>query len=123
MQNAKCKMSEKVLEARTKEYARRVIRLYSALPRNGAAQVLGHQLLRSGTSIGANYREAMRSRSKAEFIAKLGDSLKEASESEYWLDLLAEESLVQPKRLRPLLEETREITAMLISSIKTARGR
>ena len=123
MQNAKCKMSEKVLEARTKEYARRVIRLYSALPRNGAAQVLGHQLLRSGTSIGANYREAMRSRSKAEFIAKLGDSLKEASESEYWLDLLAEESLVQPKRLRPLLEENREITAMLISSIKTARGR
>ena len=92
-------MSENVLEARTKEYARRIIRLYSSLPRSGAAQVLGHQLLRSGTSIGANYREAMRSRSKAEFIAKLGDSLKDASESEYWLELLADEALVPPKRL------------------------
>ncbi len=116
-------MSENVLEARTKDYARRIIRLYSSLPRSGAAQVLGHQLLRSGTSIGANYREAMRSRSKAEFIAKLGDSLKEASESEYWLELLADEALVPPKRLQSLLEETREITAMLIASVKTARGR
>jgi four helix bundle protein len=116
-------MSEKVLEARTKEYARRVIRLYSSLPRSGAAQVIGHQLLRSGTSIGANCREAMRSRSKAEFNAKLGDSLKEASESEYWLELLSGESLVQPKRLQPLVEETRELLAMLIASIKTARGR
>ena len=85
--------------------------------------MLGHQLLRSGTSIGANYREAMRSRSKAEFIAKLGDSLKEASESEYWLELFAEESLLPSKRLQPLLEETREITAMLVASINTARGR
>jgi four helix bundle protein len=116
-------MSEKILEARTKEYARRIIRLYSSLPRSGAAQVLGHQLLRSGTSIGANYREAMRSRSKAEFIAKLGDSLKEASESEYWLELFAEESLLPSKRLQPLLAETREITAMLVASINTARGR
>lgn len=116
-------MSEKILEARTKEYARRIIRLYSSLPRSGAAQVLGHQLLRSGTSIGANYREAMRSRSKAEFIAKLGDSLKEASESEYWLELFAEESLLPSKRLQPLLKETREITAMLVASINTARGR
>jgi four helix bundle protein len=123
MQNAKCKMSEKVLEARTKEYARRIIRLYSSLPRSGAAQVLGHQLLRSGTSIGANYREGMRSRSKAEFIAKLGDSLKEASESEYWLELLLDESFLPAKRLQPLLDETREITAMLIASIKTARSR
>jgi four helix bundle protein len=65
----------------------------------------------------------MRSRSKAEFIAKLGDSLKEASESEYWLELFAEESLLPSKRLQPLLEETREITAMLVASINTARGR
>ena len=116
-------MYEKILEARTKEYARRIIRLYSSLPRSGAEQVLGHQLLRSGTSIGANYREAMRSRSKAEFIAKLGDSLKEASESEYWLELFAEESLLPSKRLQPLLAETREITAMLVASINTARRR
>jgi four helix bundle protein len=74
-------------------------------------------------SIGANYREAMRSRSKAEFIAKLGDSLKETSESEYWLELLSDESFLPVNRLQPLLEETREITAMLIASIKTARSR
>jgi four helix bundle protein len=123
MQNAKCKMSETVLEARTKDYARRIIRLRAALPRGPAARVLGDQLLRSGTSIGANYREAMRSRSKAEFIAKLGDSLKEASESEYWLELLLDESFLPAKRLQPLLDETREITAMLIASIKTARSR
>jgi four helix bundle protein len=121
--NAKCKMSETVLESRTKEYARRIIRLCAALPRGPAARVLGDQLLRSGTSIGANYREAMRSRSKAEFIAKLGDSLKEASESEYWLELLSGESFLPVNRLQPLLEETREITAMLIASIKTARSR
>lgn len=65
----------------------------------------------------------MRSRSKAEFIAKLGDSLKEASESEYWLELLSDESFLPVNRLQPLLEETREITAMLIASIKTARSR
>ena len=123
MQNAKCKMSETVLETRTKDYARRIIRLRAALPRGPAARVLGDQLLRSGTSIGANYREAMRSRSKAEFIAKLGDSLKEASESEYWLELLLDESFLPAKRLQPLLDETREITAMLIASIKTARSR
>ncbi|MFM8458696.1 MAG: four helix bundle protein [Chthoniobacterales bacterium] len=116
-------MPETVLESRTKEYARRIIRLCSALPRGPAARVLGDQLLRSGTSIGANYREAMRSRSKAEFIAKLGDSLKEASESEYWLELLSDESFLPANRLQPLLEETREITAMLIASIKTARSR
>lgn len=123
MQGAECKMPEAVLESRTKEYALRIIRLYSALPRSPAAQVLGNQLLRSGTSVGANYREAMRSRSKAEFIAKLGDSLKEASESEYWLELLAEESFLPSKRLQPLLDETRQLIAMLVSSIKTARGR
>lgn len=111
------------MELRTKEYARRIIRLYSALPRGAAGRVLGDQLLRSGTSIGANYREAMRARSRAEFIAKLGDSLKEASESEYWLELLAEESFLPLKRLQPLLDETRQLTAMLVASIKTARGR
>jgi four helix bundle protein len=76
-------LSEVILEERTKDYARRIIRLCAALPRGPAARVLGDQLLRSGTSIGASYREAMRSRSKAEFVAKLGDSLEEASESEY----------------------------------------
>jgi len=78
------------LKLRTKEFALRVIRLYSKLPENDAvAQVLGKQVLRSGTSVGANYREAARGRSKPEFAAKTGDCLKEIVETEYWLELLA----------------------------------
>ena len=84
MQNA-----EKDLAARTKDFARRIIRLYAALPKETVAQVLGKQVLRSGTSVGANYREASRGRSKAEFISKIGDCLKEIEETEYWLELLA----------------------------------
>ena len=81
--------SEKDLAARTKSFARRIIRLYVALPKGTVAQVLGKQALRSGTSVGANHREASRARSKAEFISKVGDCLKEADETAYWLELLA----------------------------------
>ena len=78
-------------------FARRIIRLYAALPKNNVvAQVLGKQMLRSGTSVGANYREAHRARSKAEFISKIGDCLKEADETLYWLELILEESLCPP---------------------------
>ena len=80
--------AEKDLRERTKEFARRVIRLYAALSKETVAQVLGKQLLRSGTSVGANYREANRARSRPEFIAKIGDCLKEADESVYWIELL-----------------------------------
>ncbi len=111
------------LGKRTKEYARTIIRLYSALPKSVPSKVLGTQFLRSGTSVGANYREATRSRSKAEFIAKLGESLKEAGESEYWLELPAEKPILPAERLEPLLAETRELIAMLVASIKTARSR
>jgi four helix bundle protein len=111
------------LRVRTKAFARRVIRLFAALPRSPVGQVLGRQLLRSGTSIGANYREASRARSKAEFIAKLGDCLKEADESEYWLELIHDEKLVKPARLRPLLEESGELVAILTKSIRTAKNR
>ena len=118
MQSAKDNFS-----GRTKDYARRIIRLYSALPKSAVAQVLGHQLLRSATSVGANYREASRARSRAEFISKLGDSLKELGESEYWLELLSEEKLLPPSRLQPLLTETRELIALFVASIKTAKSR
>lgn len=111
------------LKVRTKAFARRVIRLFAALPRSPVAQVLGRQLLRSGTSVGANYREAIRARSKAEFIAKLGDWLKEAEESEYWLELILEERMVPPTRLKPLLEEAGELVAIFITSIRTAKSR
>ena len=116
MQNGKADLAD-----RTKLYARRIIRLVSCLPKSVVAQVLGKQVLRSGTSVGANYREASRARSKAEFIAKMGDCLKELGESEYWLDLLSEENVVPPAKLAPLLEETRELIAIFVTSIKTAR--
>lgn len=125
MINAKGKMQNRKVDLadRTKLYARRIIRLVSCLPKSVVAQVLGKQVLRSGTSVGANYREASRARSKAEFIAKMGDCLKELGESEYWLDLLSEENVVPPAKLAPLLEETRELIAIFVTSIKTARGR
>ncbi len=123
MMNAEGKMQNRKVDLadRTKLYARRIIRLVSALPKSVVAQVLGKQVLRSGTSVGANYREASRARSKAEFIAKMGDCLKELGESEYWLDLLSEESIVAPAKLASLLEETRELIAIFVTSIKTAR--
>ena len=117
MQNA-----EKDLAARTKDFARRIIRLYAALPKETVAQVLGKQVLRSGTSVGANYREAGRGRSKAEFIAKIGDCLKEADETAYWLELLSDEEIVSRRRLKPLLKETNELISILVTISKRARG-
>ena len=117
MQNA-----EKDLAERTKKFARRIIRLYVALPKETVAQVPGKQLLRAGTSVGANYREANRARSKAEFIAKVGDCLKEADETSYWLELLMDEGFVHKGRLDPLLQETNELIAILVTISKRARG-
>jgi four helix bundle protein len=114
---------EKDLGPRTKTFARRIIRLYVALPKNdAAAQVLGKQVLRSGTSVGANYREAHRARSKAEFISKIGDCLKEADETLYWLELLLEESFLRAKRLQLLVNESNELVAILTTIAKRARG-
>ena len=114
---------EKDLGPRTKMFARRIIRLYAALPRNDVvAQVLGKQMLRSGTSVGANYREAHRARSKAEFISKIGDCLKEADETLYWLELLREESFVSARRLQPLVDEANELVAIFTTISKHSRG-
>jgi len=114
--------AERDLGIRTKDFARRIIRLYSALPKDTVAQVLGKQLLRSGTSVGANYREAHRARSKAEFISKVGDCLKEADETFYWLELMADENIVPRPRLSPLIGETNELIAILVTISKRARG-
>ena len=114
---------ENNLRVRSKEFARRIIRLDVALPRtNPAAQVLGRQMLRSGTSIGANYREAQRARSKAEFVAKIGDCLREADETLYWLELLLEEKFMAPKLLEPLMKENDELLAVLTTIAKRAKG-
>ena len=116
------KNEEKDLRERTKEFARRVIRLYAALPKETVAQVLGKQLLRSGTSVGANYREANRARSKPEFIAKIGDCLKEADESIYWIELLLDEHFFRPAQLQPLCHEANELVAILVTISKRSRG-
>jgi len=118
MQNA-----EKDLVQRTKMFARRIIRLYCALPKHDSAvQVLGKQALRSGTSVGANYREARRGRSKVEFTSKIGDCLKEADETLYWLELMADENIVVAKRLESLLGEADELVAIFTTISKRARG-
>ncbi len=111
------------LKPRTKAFALRVIGLYAKLPKsNTVAQVLGKQVLRSGTSVGANYREASRGRSKAEFISKIGDCLKEIDETEYWLELLVESACVAQARMAGLLDETRQLIAIFTTIDKNAKG-
>jgi four helix bundle protein len=114
---------EKDWRSRTKAFALRVIALYKTLPRSGSAQVLGHQVLRSGTSVGANFRQAHRARSSAEFVSKLGDSLHELEETSSWLELLADSGAVSPKKLSLLLDETSQLTAILTSIAKKVRAR
>ena len=111
------------LRVRTKSFALRIVRLCDALPRSRSCDVIGRQLLRSGTSIGANYRAACRSRSAAEFLAKLGIVEEEADETVYWVELLMESGVVRPELLRDLHAEAGEIVAMVVASIRTARGR
>ena len=110
------------LRQRTREYARRVARVFRALPaRDRVAQVWGEQLLRAGGSVGANYREAQRGRSNAEYISKLGDSLREADESLYWLELLELEGLVSARRLAPLKDEVDQLIAIFVTLIRKGR--
>ena len=109
------------LRERTKGFAMRFVRMYSALPKSTEAQVLGKQVLRSGTSVGANYREACRGRSKAEFIAKVGDCLKELDESSYWFELLEETGVVASVALEPLQKECNELLAIFTTIAKKCK--
>ena len=109
------------LRKRTKAFALRIVRLYVSLPKTPEAQVLGKQVLRSGTSPGAHYREAYRSRSTAEFISKMEGGLQELEETSYWLELLVDSGIVPPKRMAELLKETDELIAIFASSAKTAK--
>ena len=111
------------LKKRSKAFALRIIRLYSSLPKKTEAQVIGKQLLRSGTSVGAQYREATRARSTAEFVSKVEGGLQELEEAIYWLELLVEAGIVPAKRLEDLLSEADELVAILVSSVKTAKRR
>ncbi len=116
-------MDEKAFKARTKQLALRVIHLVESLPKGMTANVIRRQVLRSATSVGANYRAACRAKSVADMIAKLSIVEEEADETLYWLELLAEAGLMPEARLSDLMQEADEITAMIVSSIKTLRER
>ena len=110
------------LRERTKQFAIRVVRLFRALPSNQEAQVIGKQLLRCGTSVGANYRAVCRARSRAEFIARLGVVAEEADESVFWLEMIIDTKVLNPKLVEDILKEARELAAIFSASLKTARG-
>jgi four helix bundle protein len=116
-------VDEAMFKKRTRNVALRVIKLVNALPNSRAADVIGRQLLRSATSIGANYRAACRSRSAADMVSRLSITEEEADEALYWLELLAQSNTIASPRLEPLLKEIGEIVAMTVTSIKTLRSR
>ena len=109
------------LRNRTKSYALRMIKLYQSLPKSGEAQVIGKQILRSGTSVGAQYREACRAKSPADFISKMEGSLQELDETGYWLELLAESGIMTANQLADLQKENNELTAIFVASVITAK--
>ena len=113
---------ERDLRERTKAFALRIIKLFVALPKRAEAQVLGKQALRSGTSVGANYREAWRARSRAEFVSKIGDCLKELDESAYWLELLVESEIIAPTHLADLQDECNQLLAIFTSISKKTKA-
>lgn len=115
------KMDAKTLIKRTKQFGLRIIRLVETLFRTPTARVIGNQLLRSGTSVGANYRAACRGRSKAEFAAKIGIVIEEADESLYWMEMLTEAKIVPEQKLSELMQEAGEIIAIMTTTMKTAR--
>lgn len=115
-------MNERELKTRTKQFALRVTKLVGALPENSVGRPIGSHLIRSGTSVGANYRSACRGRSKAEFIAKLGVVVEEADESAYWLELVIEGDLRAGNLVEPLLQEANELTATTVGSCKSAQS-
>ena len=113
---------ENDLVQRTTEFALRVVRMFVDLPKTEEARILGKQVLRSGTSVGANYREAQRARSKAEFIAKIGDCLKELDESTYWLELLVRSEIVPETKLAALRDENNQLLAIFTTISRKSKG-
>jgi len=116
-------MDEKIFKDRTKKLALAIIELVEELPNRRTADVLGRQLLRSGTSVGANYRSACRGRSTADVLSRLAIVEEEADESVYWMELLVEAHIIPEARVRELMREANEIVAMTVASIKTMRRR
>lgn len=113
-------MNPTELKNRTKDFALRILKLVNALPNTVEGRAIANQVVRSGTSVAANYRATCRARSKAEFVAKIGVVLEEADETLLWLELIAEAKLVTPKRIESLLVEANELVAIMVSSRKSA---
>jgi four helix bundle protein len=116
-------MTSAEMRDRTKRFALRIVRLSAALPRNRAGDVFGRQLLKAGTSVGANYRESLRASSKRQFISIMEIALREADETLYWLELIGEAGVMKPSRLRDLYKECSELVAILVQTVKTAKRR
>ncbi|HEY6231106.1 MAG TPA: four helix bundle protein [Pyrinomonadaceae bacterium] len=114
---------KKDLRLRTRAFALRIVKLYVSLPKTSEAQILGKQLLRSGTSVGAHYHEATRARSNAEFISKMEAGLQELEETIYWLNLLIDCDIVKKERLATLCQEADELAAIFVASVKTVKRR
>jgi four helix bundle protein len=114
-------MNEQEFKQRTKNLALRIIKLVESLPKTSTAQVIGKQLLRSGTSVGANYRAACRAKSTADILHKLAIVEEEADETLYWLELLVEAEIFPASKLQNLIDQTNEIVSMIVASIKTIR--
>jgi len=111
------------LRERTKQFAIRIVRLFQSLPSTSQAQVIGNQLLRCGTSVGANYRSACHARSRVEFVARIGVVAEEADESVFWIELLGDLGIMKSDRVEPLLQEARELAAIFAASRQTAKRR
>jgi four helix bundle protein len=109
------------LRVRTRDYALRIIKLYESLPKNGAVHVISHQLLRSGTSVGAHYSEGCRAKSKADFISKIEGGLQELEESVYWMELLIQAEYINENKLNPLIEESSELIAIFVTMVKNTK--
>ncbi len=114
-------MDKEELKLRTKRFGLRVLKLIRAMPKDAAGLALANQLVRSGTSVGANYRAACRGRSKAEFLAKLGTVLEETDETAFWLELIMEDGMLPKSRVEPLWTEANELCAIFHAAIATAR--
>jgi four helix bundle protein len=110
------------LKLRTKCFALRIIKLYRALPKTDEARIVGKQILRSGTSVGANYRAVCRARSRAEFVAKLGIVLEETDETAFWLELMQEAGIFPEPKLHDLKQEANELISIFVASARTAKG-
>jgi four helix bundle protein len=116
-------MKHQNLQLRTKQFALQVVKFCESLGKDGTSTILGRQLLRSGTSVGANYRAVCRAKTKRDFISKFGTVLEEADESAFWIELLIDAGKIGAEKAGPLLREAGELVAISVSSINTARGR